>query len=351
MALLGGRPLAAQDAPPSANLTRPNLEALIAGYQASQMLSVAAKLKIADFLDRGPRTTTELAASTGTHEDTLYRLMRTLASMGVFIEDAGRRFRLNAAAEYLRSGVPGSLRIGAEIAGEEWMWRPWGDLLQSVRTGQTAFDRLYGKGTFDWFAEHPEAGRLFDDWQAQITAASARSVVDTFDFSQVRSIVDVGGGDGSLLSPALRASTSARGVLFDLAAVVAAARDKFDRSVVARTEFVGGDFFKAVPTDGDVYLMKSILHDWSDADCQRILSVTRRSMPTTARLLVAEEFVCGPNQPCAAKPRDINMLVRTGGRNRTEQEYRDVLARGGFRTARVLRTSSTLFLLEAVPAQ
>jgi hypothetical protein len=138
-------------------------------------------------------------------------------------------------------------------------------------------------------------------------------------------------------------------VLFDLAAVVEAARDRFDRSVVARTQFVGGDFFKAVPTGGDVYLMKSILHDWSDPDCQRILSVGRRSMPGTARLLVAEDFACGPNRPCAAKPRDINMLVRTGGRNRTEQEYRDVLARGGFRTRRVLPTSSTLYLIESVP--
>lgn len=341
---------AAQEIESRPDATRARLEGMISGYQGAQMLHVAAKLKIADLLDAGPRTTAELAAATSSHEDSLYRLMRTLASMGVFTEEAGRRFRLNAMAEHLRTGVPGSLRLSAEVAGEEWMWRPWGALLDSVRTGETAFDRLYGKGTFDWFAEHPEAGRLFDAGQAGVTAASAGAVVSAYDFSQTRSIVDVGGGDGTLLAAALRRNRSARGILFDLPAVVDAARKTFDPALAARTEFMPGDFFKAVPASGDVYLMKSILHDWNDADCQRLLSTVRRAIPSTARLVVAEDLVCGPNVPCPAKPRDINMLVRTGGRNRTEQEYREVLARGGFVVRRVLPTSSTLYLIESAPA-
>lgn len=350
MAFFGGPVATAQEPSPRPDATRQRLEALISGYQSAQMIHVAATLKIADLLDQGPRTTAELALSTGTHEDSLYRLMRTLASLGIFSEEDGRRFKLNAMAELLRSGVPGSVRVSAEIAGAEWMWRPWGALLGSVKTGQTAFDRVYGQGTFDWFATHPEAGRLFDAGQAQVTAASASAVMAAYDFSRAKSIVDIGGGDGTLLAAALRASASARGVLMDLPNVVAGARKTFDATLVARTEFVAGDFFKAVPAGGDIYLMKSILHDWNDADCQRILSTVRRAVPAAARVVVAEDLVCGPNQPCPAKPRDINMLVRTGGRNRTEQEYRAVLARGGFAVARVIPTSSTLYLIEAAPA-
>ena len=137
--------------------------------------------------------------------------------------------------------------------------------------------------------------------------------------------------------------------MFDLPGVVEAAKATFDRSAIARAEFIGGNFFAAVPNGAELYLMKSILHDSSDEDCQRILVNVRRATAATSRLLIAEDLVCGPNQPCPARRQDINMLVRTGGRNRTEQEYRDVLARGGFRTTRVIPTASTLFLIEATP--
>ena len=146
----------------------------------------------------------------------------------------------------------------------------------------------------------------------------------------------------------LRANPSATGVVFDLPSVAEAAKARFDPSLVARAEFVGGNFFTAVPNGADLYLMKSILHDWNDEDCQKILVNTRRAMAASARLLVVEDLVCAPNQPCPAKQRDINMLVRTGGRNRTEQEYRDVLTRGGFRTTRVIATAATLYLIEAM---
>ena len=346
--LLSGRSLSAQSIAPTTAPTRETMATLINGYQTSQMLHVAAKLRIADLLKDGPRSTTDLAAAAGAHEDSLYRLMRTLASLGIFTESQGRRFELNAAAGYLRSDSPGSLRVLAEIVGEEWMWRPWGALLESARSGATAFNHLYGEGTFDWFAKHPDAARLFDAGQAGSTSASATAVTDAYDFSKVRRVVDVGGGDGTLLSSVLRANPAATGVLFDLPGVVEAARASFDRSAIARAEFVGGNFFTAVPADADLYLMKSILHDWSDDDCQRILVNVRRAVSATARLLIAEDLVCGPNQPCQAKQRDINMLVRTGGRNRTEQEYRDVLTRGGFRTTRVIPTASTLFLIEGM---
>lgn len=321
---------------------------MIRGYQGAQMIYVAAKLRIADHLKGGPKTVTELATTTKAHEDTLYRLLRTLASMGIFSEEDGMRFRLNGAAELLRSGVPGSLRATAEVTGQDWMWRPWGSLLYSVQTGETAFHHLYGKNTFDWLTEHPEAASLFDESLAESSGRSARAIVTGYDFSGARQVVDVGGGSGTLITEILLANPSARGVLFDLNHVIAAARSKFDPRVANRCEFAGGDFFKAVPRGGDFYVMKHILHDWDDASCQKILTTMRQAMPGKGRLLVMEDIVCGPNQPCAAKASDINMLVRTGGRNRTEKEYRELLSKGGFDTARVIPTGSQS-VIEANP--
>jgi hypothetical protein len=306
---------------------REGLNEMIRAYQLSQIISVAAKLRIADHLENGSRSVAELASMTGTHEDSLYRVLRTLASMGIFTEGANRDFRLNPAAEYLRSGAPGSLHAMAEAVGEEWIWRPWGDLLHSVRTGETANDHVFGMNGFDWFRQHPDAARLFDEMQSEMTAGSAGAIVSAYDFSKANRIVDIGGGKGTLLSAALRASPSSKGVLFDLADVVQAARKNFEASLAGRCEFASGDFFKAVPGGGDLYLMKYILHDWSDSDAVRILSAVRKSAPQTARLVVVEDLVCAPNVPCESKQRDVNMLVRTGGRNRTEQEYRNCLAR------------------------
>jgi ubiquinone/menaquinone biosynthesis C-methylase UbiE len=333
-------------APPA--VSQQLIQNLIRAAGGTQMIYVAAKLRIADHLKDGPKTVSELAATTKTHEDTLYRLLRALASIGVFTEEEGLRFRLNAAAEVLRSGVPGSLQAAAEVAGQDWMWRPWGALLHSVQTGETAFDHLYGKGTFDWFAENPDAARLFDDFQAGMTARSAKAVVAAYDFSAARKVVDVGGGSGTLIAEILGRNASARGILFDLDHVVAAARTKLAPEIVHRCELTGGDFFKAIPAGGDIYLMKFILHDWNDARCQEILTTTRRAMSAKGRLLVIEDIVCGPNQPCVAKVGDILMLVRAGGRNRTEKEYRDLLSKGGFKTERVITTSAQS-IVDAMP--
>ncbi|MBC7928349.1 MAG: methyltransferase domain-containing protein [Bryobacteraceae bacterium] len=352
--LLGGAALSAQTTssqtpPPAPADPRQRLQSMIAGFQVAQMIHVAAKLRLADHLKDGPQSVGQLAAATGSHEDTLYRLLRTLASMGIFTEEDGMSFRLNAAASYLQSGVPGSLRVAAEVAGEDWMWRPWGDLLHSVKTGQTAFDHLYGKGTFDWFPEHPDAARLFDEFQAETTGGSIKAILGAYDFSTTRKLVDVGGGNGTLLSAILQANPSTAGVLFDLDNVVASARSKLDKAVMNRVEFEGGDFFKAVPQGGDVYLLKYILHDWNDESCQNILKNTSKAMSGKGRLLVIEDLICGPNQPCLSKNQDVLMLVRTGGRNRTEKEYRELLSRGGFVTTKVFPTAANHSILEALP--
>src|SRR5260370_11937852 len=229
------------------------------------------------------------------------------------------------------------------------MWRPWGALVHSVTTGETAFEHLYGKNTFDWFKEHPAAAALFDDFQSQNSDRTSEAVAAVYDFSAARVIVDVGGGEGVLITSILRRNHTPRGILFDLDHVIASARTKLDRAIAPRCDFVGGDFFKSVPEGGDLYIMKYILHDWDHDRAVSILTNCRRAMAGRGKLLVVEDIVCGRNQPCFAKDGDINMMVRTGGRNRTEKEYRDLLANGGFEMTRVIPSSGGPSVMEAVP--
>jgi hypothetical protein len=349
----GHEPGPAQGAGSAAAAERPEqvIRRLMTGFQMTQLVYVAAKLKIADHLAGGPQTVAQLAAATESHADSLYRVLRALAGFGVFAEEEGPRFRLTPAGALLRSGTPGSQRGAAEARGEDWTWRAWGALLQSVKTGQTGFDIVYGKNTFDWFAEHPDAARIFDTLQADVTARSASVVAAGYDFASARVIVDVGGGNGTLLAAILQRHAAPRGILFDLPHVVEAAKPVLDPAIGRRCQFVGGDFFKAVPDGGDTYVMKYILHDWEESRARAILANCRTAMAKTAgaKLLVVEDLVCGPNVPCEAKLGDVNMLARTGGKNRTEREYRDLLRAGGFEVQRILPISGDLALIEAVP--
>jgi SAM-dependent methyltransferase len=347
-ATTGPTPTAEQAELQSANKPDQVIRQMMVGFQLTQMVYVAVKLNVADQLAAGPNSIGVLAKATGAHEDSLYRLMRTLAGYGVFAEDNERRFRLTPAAELLRSGVSGSLRNAIEARGEDWTWRAWGALLESVKTGKTGFDVVYGKNTFDWFAEHPDAARIFDRMQADLTARTSGAVVAAYDFSNARVVVDVGGGSGTLLSAILGRYPAARGVLFDLPHVVKAAAPALSAKWGTRCELVGGDFFKTVPEGGDVYIVKHILHDWDDARAQAIVATCHRAMKPGAALLVVEDLVCGPNVRCDAKLGDLNMLARAGGRNRTEREYRDLLGAGPFATRRVLPVTGDLTILEAM---
>ncbi|PYT26613.1 MAG: hypothetical protein DMG57_20990 [Acidobacteria bacterium] len=226
---------------------------------------------------------------------------------------------------------------------------PRGALFHSVTTGKTAFEHLYGKNTFDWFNEHPAAAVLYDDFQAQNSARTSEAVAAVYDFSAARVIVDVGGCEGVLISSILRRNHTPCGILFDLDHVIASARSTLDRAIAPRCDFVGGDFFKAVPEGGDLYIMKYVLHDWDHDRAVSILTNCRRAMAGHGKLLVIEDIVCDRNQPYFAKEGDINMMVRTGGRNRTEKEYRDLLANGGFEMTRVIPSRGGPSVMEATP--
>jgi hypothetical protein len=325
------------------------LRTLIDGAAVTQMVYVVARARVADRIGGESPTIDEIAKATELDADSLYRVMRTLAGYGVFEELDDRRFRQSPMSQLLLSAAPRSMRASAVVRGEDFFWRSWGALRDSVKTGQTGHDLVYGENTFDWFAKHPEAARLFDEFQASMTAPAAAAIAKAYPFPTGATIADIGGGNGTLIKTILDAHPGTRGVLFDLPHVVDAARPTL-APYASRLEFSGGDFFKAVPSGARVYLMKYILHDWEESKAVAILANTRTAMPADATLLVVEDLVCGPNVPCRAKLGDVNMLARTGGRNRTRDEYRALLARGGFRMNRAIQAVGDLHLLEATAA-
>lgn len=322
------------------NEDRAAVENLIGGFKLSCLVAVAAKLQIADHLAHGFRTAAELARLTSCHEDSLYRALRALAGMGIFAEGPDKCFRLTPRGEYLRSDVPGSLRVAAQIVTEDWTWLPWGALEHSVRTGETAFDSLFGESTWSWFSANPEAGALFNQHMDVRTAADAEALLAAFDFSGIRTIVDVGGGQGSLLAAILRRQREASGTLVNLPHVIESVhRDRF-HDLGKRLQFAPGDFFDSVPNGADLYILKDILHDWNDDRALQILETCQRAMRANSTLLVIEYVVCPPNLHCGGKIVDIQMMVRTGGRNRTQEEFRDLFGRSGFAGFQLLRSGT-----------
>jgi hypothetical protein len=321
---------------PAPDSPRAALLHMIRGLRLSQLISVAAKLRVADQLAHGAKSADQLALELECHADSLYRVLRALAGNGIFVEGEGRTFSLNSFGDLLRSDAPGSLCANAEAAGEQWMWLAWGSLSHTVRTGETAFDHAFGKDTWSWFAENPEAWRLFDQCMDEMTGSEIAAVLSAYDFAGVRTIVDVAGGRGLLLGEILRCNPSAKGILFNLPEVILSAKDSLDPETARRIDFVSGSFFDAVPPGGDVYLLKNILHDWEDEAAGKILLTCARSMESGSKLLVIEHIVAAPNLPCQGKIADVQMMVRNGGRNRTEPELQSLLSQTGFQISRIL---------------
>jgi hypothetical protein len=323
------------------------LHDLLTGFWRSQAVHAAAKLGLADLLKDGPRTADDLARATGTHGRTLYRLLRALASLGVFAENAAGAFELTPLADCLRSDAPLSQRSVAILIGEEF-YRAWGELLYSVRTGNTAFEHLYGKPLFAHLADNPQSARLFDEAMSGVHGAETAAMLEVYDFRPIGTLVDVGGGNGSTLAGILARDPMLHGVLFDRPDVVERARANLHAlGMEHRCLTVGGDFFQSVPVGGDAYLLRHVLHDWYDEQCLAILGNIRRAMLPRARVLIVESIIPPGNGRFAGKFMDLNMLVIPGGMERTEAEYRQLLAAAGFKLARVIPTRLETSIIEA----
>jgi hypothetical protein len=327
------------------------LQRLINGFRVTQMIGVAAALGLADLVADGPKSSAELAERTGMHAPSLYRLLRALSSLGVFAEDEQQRFGLTPLAALLRSGVPGSLRDWAAFSIDPQLWRAWGELIHSVRTGETAFSHVFGMDVWSYRAQHPESGATFDAAMSSLSGGDIPAILAAYDFSAIQTLVDVGGGHGALITGILQAHPTMLGILFDQPHVLASAASVLAAAGVSdRCALADGDFFTEVPPGGDAYLLRRIIHDWDDARSVAILRNVREAMPEHGRLLLVEGVIQPPNHPDPIKIMDMNMLVMAGGLERTEGEYRALLAEAGLSLTKVYATRGPSSIIEAVPA-
>ena len=310
---------------------------MIDGYQLSQAIHVAATLGIADLLVDASRTSDELAAATGTHPPTLYRLLRALASMEILHELDGRRFELTPLGQPLRSDVPDSIAGWAAFIGRPYYWQAWSGLLHSVRTGENAFRHVHGTDVWTFRSTRPDESAVFDRAMTSLSRRSNAAVLAAYEFGRFRTIVDVGGGNGALLAAVLAAHPELQGVLFDQPHVVSGAASLLERAGVAnRCRTVGGNFFESVPEGADAYVLRAVIHDWDDDACIRILTVIRHAIAKDGKVLIVERVIAPANEGRDAKFSDLNMLVGPGGRERTREEFAALLESSGLRLERVL---------------
>jgi len=323
---------------------------MIHGSRITQLIYVAAKLKIADLLQDGPKNSEELARTVDAHPRALFRLLRALASVGIFCENEAGCFQLTPLAKHLQTGIPGSLAAYAIMVGEPWSWRVEGELLYSVRTGKPAFTHALGMDVHEYLNNDAEAAKQFNEAMTSFSGHELAPVVTAYDFSQFKTIIDVGGGHGAMLAEILKTYPGLRGKVFDLRAVDQAARSILDKQgVTDRCELINGDFFKSIPGGGDAYILKRVLHDWDDEQAVAILKSCHRAMAGSGRLLIIERVIPPGNEPDFGKLVDISMLTLSGGLERSRSEFKAILDRGGFELADIIPTQCPLSLIEARP--
>ena len=323
---------------------------IISSFWISRVVFVVAKLGIPDHLKTGPKTAEELASATDTHAPSLFRLLRALVSVGILAGDTENRFALTPLSETLVTDAPGSLRWFAISELGQEHYPAWGNLLHSVRTGEIAFDDHYKKDIWAYFKDNPEDAAVFNNSMSGVTAAVNESLRSVYDFSKFKTVVDVGGGHGGLITEILKSNPNSKGILFDAPEVVSGAKERMATAGISdRCETIGGDFFKAVPAGGDVYIMKWIIHDWDDERATRILKNCRAQMEPDSRLILVDCVVPETTEPDFSKFIDLNMLVMTGGKERTEKEFRQLFEASGFRLLQVIPTNQPPSIIEGQP--
>lgn len=339
------------ETPQPTQATPPQLAVLqmASGYWVSQSIYVAAKLGIADLLKDSPKSCDELATATGTNAQALYRVLRALASVGVFAETQLKHFTLTPLAACLQSDVPGSFRAFVIMLGEEH-YRAWGDLMHGVQTGGSPFEHVYGMNVFEYYAQNAEPAKIFDEAMTNGSVLESAAIAASYDFSSIQTLVDVAGGQGLLIASILKSNPTLKGVLFDQPSVIERAKPFLEgEGVLERCQLTVGDFFESVPEGGDAYILKHIIHDWNDERAIAILKQCHKVMPANGKILVAEQVIPPGNEPFMGKLLDLNMLVMApGGCERTEAEYRLLFEKAGFKLTRIVPTQEEMSIIEGI---
>jgi hypothetical protein len=284
------------------------------------------------------------------HAPSLYRLMRSMAGFGFFVEEDGQRFSLTPLGAALQSDAPGRARSTVRHVVGPLMWQAFGEFLHSVKTGETAVKKVFGQPLFDYLDTDPEQATFFNEAMIGFHGAEPPAVAAAYDFSGIRKLVDVGGGTGNLLTTILLANPELKGMLYDQPHVAAEARRRIElKGLSERCEVIEGSFFEAVPSGGDAYMMSHIIHDWDEPRCLQILKNCREAMGEQGRLLLVEMVIPASNDFHASKYFDLIMLAFAGGEERTEEEYATLFAKAGFKLTRVVPTQSAVSVIEAQP--
>ena len=321
---------------------------MITGGVVAQAVCVAAELGVADLLASKPQTAAQVASTTRVDAQKLYRLLRFLASLGIFQVGGDGTWRLTPLGEVLRSDVPGSVRAGARLLGRSAAVTA--QLVDSLRTGKCAYDLAFGKSLFEDLANKPEDAAIFDAAMNSFHGGETDAVLAAYNYEGVSILADIGCGNGSVIIATLKNYPTLRGILFDQAHVLERTAEAVKAAGVAeRCTLSGGSFFESIPSGADAYSMRHILHDWSDELCKRILDNVRRVIPSSGRLLIIEAVVPEGNDPSPSKLFDILMMMFPDGMERTESQFRDLLASSGFRLAGITPTQSPVSVIEARP--
>jgi hypothetical protein len=338
------KPAASASPPPHVQLIQMGVSQLVLNT-----VYVAAKLGLADQLASAPKSAAELAGRMQVHAQSLHRLMRALANVGVLTEQPEQRFALTGLGEALKTGAPGSARSCLLFFGSPWQRSAWDHAVYSVQTGRPGFDKAQGVTSFEYLAQHPEDASLFSETMVGLYHEEPQAVAAAYDFSIFKTVVDVGGATGNMLATVLAHHAGPRGVLFDQPHVVKDAPALLGtRGVSNRVTIKSGDFFQSAPAGADAYILSHILHDWGEDQCLAILGNVRKAMNPSGRLLIVEMVLPSGDTPHPGKMIDMVMLVLTGGQERTEPEYRSLLSKAGLRLVRVVPTNSASSIVEAV---
>ncbi len=318
------------------------------GYRTTQALYVIAKLGVPDLLGHGPLTSDEIAWKLKVQSRPLFRIMRALAAQGVFTQDESDRFGLTPLSQVLRTDNPETLRYVAIAVGEE-SYRAAGEMLHTVKTGETAFNHVYGKGHWDYLAENPEASATFNKQMATSLARFPNPFAN-YDFKNRNLVVDVGGGQGHVLAPIIRSNPQLKGLLYDLPQGLTDSQSFLEKQGIAnRCQVIPGSFFDHVPPNGDVYILSRILHDWADDKAIEILKNVRKAIREDGVLIIRENVIPAGDTPSMGKQLDLTMMFMLGGAERTEKEWKQLLEKTGFMLNKIIKTGAPFDLIEAQP--